>query len=157
MSYIGKLTTKNYSGYPIGLSNESSNVIGNIVEVYNDKQLAVDNYVSLCSEKCDDCNCEQKTMVNNKKTTHFIIGEKEKQGFLALDVFEMNKLTHDCGNSAFLLSNKSCFPQNIIFFTSSNKLARFNNILFNNEGEHVIFSLISGRGLFIGKDYVLYA
>jgi hypothetical protein len=157
MSCIGKLITKNYTGYPIGLANDCNYIIGNTIDVYNDIQTAVDNYLCLSFFKCDDCEYEQKTIVNDKKTTHFIIGEREKPGYLAIDIFELNKLSHYCGNSAFLLSNKSCYAQNIVFFTSSNKIAKFNNIILNNEGDHVVFSLNSGHGLFIGKDYVLYA
>lgn len=157
MSCIGSLVSKNYAGYPIGLSHNSNYNFGKTIKVYNDIQNAVDNFLDLDFKICDECDDVQKTMVSNEKTVHFIIGDKEKHGYLAIDIYELNKLSHCHGNSAFLLSNKSCHSQTIVFFTSEDGHAEFNNIILHNEGDHVIFSLNSGHGLFFGKNFVLYA
>jgi hypothetical protein len=156
MSCVGKLISKNYAGYPIGLSHNSNYTFGKIIKVYNDMQVAVDNFLTFDFKACCECDDIQKTMVNNEKTVHFIIDESEKQGYLAIDVHELNKLSHCRGSSAFLLSNKSCYSQIIVFFTSENGIAEFNNIVLRNAGDHVTFTLNSGHGLFFGKNFVLY-
>lgn len=150
---VGNLTVGNHVGAPIGIStgapppNSGSAPLGESygtdIVTYCTISKAIMYPVPIATTVPD---------VEDDTTTAYFIGCCRDQGYIAINVDDLNILS---GSSAFIVSNSSKVVQTIVFFTK-NGGESFNNIILNNANDYVTFCLAPNRTLFIGNNYVLH-